>query len=52
MENKVKLSKQELLEWANFIYGRYEDKYRKRLLNRKLGRAIIKVDTNHDRLKK
>ena len=46
-----KLTKQELLEWSNFLYSRYENKYRKKLLNKKLGREIIKLDSNHDNLK-
>lgn len=44
------LSKQQLLELAGYLYSRYENKYREtRRLQKKYGRAIIQMDSNHDR---
>jgi len=47
-----KLSKAELLDLANYLYSRYEAKYQQKLLSKKLGRAIIKMDTNYANTKK
>ena len=53
LEPKKRLTKQELLAWASYLYSRYEGKYRaRRLLNMKLGGAIINADSNHDKRNK
>lgn len=49
---RKKLTKAELLELANFLYSRYEGRYQKKLLNRKFGGMIIKMDTNHVKFNK
>ena len=52
-QNNERLTKQEMLAWAMYLYSRFENKYRsRRLLNMKLGGAIIKADSNHDKRNK